>query len=151
LDFVLIGGMAGVVHGSNLTTDDIDICVAMSEGSAAAIIAALSDLSPHFHAHPKRIPLPTDPAVLAGFKNLVLKTDLGRIDILTEVSGLGHFSDVKAVSQVVQIGDLRVKVLTLEALIVAKLAVGRPKDLRAVSILQTIQRIRQEKEPQEPS
>lgn len=31
LDFVVIGGYAGVLHGSSLVTNDLDICAALSK------------------------------------------------------------------------------------------------------------------------
>lgn len=45
-DFVLIGGLASVVHGSPLVTQDIDICIAINEEQMGKLRAALKDLSP---------------------------------------------------------------------------------------------------------
>ena len=59
-----------------------------------------------------------------------LTTDIGSIDLLAEVSGIGAFEDVKANSIEVDAFDRRVRTLDLPALIRAKRAAGREKDLR---------------------
>ena len=40
---------------------------------------------------PDRPLLPDDPARLRGFQNLYLETDLGILDILNEVTGIGPY------------------------------------------------------------
>jgi hypothetical protein len=42
--FVLIGGMAGVVHGSPFPTEDIDITPERSQENLARLSSALTDL-----------------------------------------------------------------------------------------------------------
>lgn len=37
IDFVLIGGFAAAVHGSTLVTQDLDICIAITEGEVAKL------------------------------------------------------------------------------------------------------------------
>jgi len=65
-----------------------------------------------------------------------LWTDLGGIDLLAEVSGLGGFEEVKASSILVHVFDRDVWTLDLSSLIKAKRAAGREKDLRALPELE---------------
>ena len=77
LDMVVIGGIAGILHGSTLLTEDLDVCCRMTEQNMARLLAAIRSLNPHFRFHPKRPPLPVDPQELARYRTLNLQTDLG--------------------------------------------------------------------------
>jgi len=138
--YVLIGGVAGTVHGSPLITEDIDLCAPLDQDNLARILAALKGLNPRFRMRPDKLPVPDDPARLAGFRNLNLLTDLGIIDILSEVTGLGNYEVVLEQTEPKEIEGLLCSVLTLNALIVAKRAAGRRKDLRAVEELEALRR-----------
>lgn len=46
LEFVVVGGFAGVLHGSSYVTDDLDICAVMSTETVAKLRATLTDLHP---------------------------------------------------------------------------------------------------------
>ncbi|HXT12467.1 MAG TPA: hypothetical protein VN873_12960 [Candidatus Angelobacter sp.] len=71
-------------------------------------------------------------------KNLYLTTDLGTLDCLSEVAGIGNYEQVlqRSVLKSMSYGEFRI--LDLDALITAKLAVGREKDLDAVKLLRAI-------------
>jgi hypothetical protein len=67
-----------------------------------------------------------------------LQTDVGEIDLLAEVAGLGDFAEVKRHSIQVEAFDRTIATLTLPALIRAKLAAGREKDRSALPELQSL-------------
>jgi hypothetical protein len=138
--FVLIGGYAAILHGSRLLTEDIDICAPLDQENLGAILQALKDLRPKFRIRPDRPPLPDDPARLAGFRNLNLDTDLGVVDILSEVTGIGDYEVVLRRSEERTLGGQAIRILTLDALIEAKRAAGRRKDWRGVEELERIKR-----------
>ena len=54
VDFVLIGGFAGVVHGYTYVTQDIDICCDFSTANLFALQRAIADLDPVHRMTPKR-------------------------------------------------------------------------------------------------
>lgn len=138
-DFTVIGGMAAVFHGSSIVTQDLDVCAPLDEHNLPRILEALRGINPRFRMHPQRPPLPDEPDRLKGFRNLCLTTDIGIIDILGEVSGLGEFPEAIAKSHPVELEPgISCPLLNLEALIAAKRAAGRPKDLRAVAELLVI-------------
>lgn len=58
-----------------------------------------------------------------------LNTDLGVIDLLAEVCGIGTYGDVYGSSVEVEAFGRRIRALELRALIQAKKAAGRTKDL----------------------
>ena len=68
-------------------------------------------------------------AALANGTVFTLNTDLGILYLLAEVSGIGSYAEVRAASVEVDAFDRRVRALDLRALILAKKAAGRPKDL----------------------
>ncbi len=67
-----------------------------------------------------------------------LQTDIGEIDLLAEVAGLGAFEDVKRHSIIVEAFDRRIATLDLRGLIRAKRAAGREKDLSALVELESL-------------
>lgn len=141
--YVLVGGLAGVIHGSQLVTEDVDICAPLDNENLARVLAALRDINPKFRMHPDRPPLPQDRAKLAGFKNLYLDTDLGQIDILSEIVAVGAYDEVACHTITVVLDGMECRVLNLDTLIATKKALGRPRDLQAVKELEAIrERIR---------
>jgi hypothetical protein len=136
--YVLVGGMASVVHGSQIVTQDIDICAPLTPENLSGLLAALDGLHPCFRTFRDRRPLPDEPAQLEGFKNLYLVTDLGQLDVLSEITGVGDYSEVER--HIIQI-DLKgtlCRVLDLDTLITAKKAMNSPKDRQAVIELEAI-------------
>ena len=138
VEYVLVGGVAAVVHGSQLVTGDVDICAPLDELNLAKIIAALAGLHPKYRMAPDRRPLPSDPGQLAGFKNLYLETDLGQLDILSEITGVGAYAEVVLHTISLDLGGAMCRVLDLDALIRSKKAMGRPRDRQAVIELEAI-------------
>ena len=67
-----------------------------------------------------------------------LQTDIGEIDLLAEVTGLGAFDDVKQHSITVDAFERQILTLDLPALIHAKRATGRAKDLISLAELESL-------------
>lgn len=65
-------------------------------------------------------------------KNLNLSTDWGQLNCLGEIKGLGNYEVCRAQSEGVDLDGTEVRLLTLNALNTAKLAMGHPWDLHAV-------------------
>ena len=138
VDFVVIGGVAAVLHGSARVTLDVDVCATLDEPNLSKILAALRGTNPRWRMHPKRPPLEDDPGKLRGFHHLYLETDLGILDVLSEVTGVGDFQSVRDHSVVIEVGELKLRVLDLDTLIEAKRTAGRRKDIDAVPELELI-------------
>jgi hypothetical protein len=141
VDFVLVGGLAGIVQGLTRVTQDLDICAPFSEASLSRLIAALGPLHARFRDRPERA-LPSDARGLAGFTNLYLETDDGDLDVLGEIAGLGGFEQVKARSVTLSLFGTSVRSLDLDALIDAKRALDREKDRADLRELELIRKRR---------
>jgi hypothetical protein len=143
--FVVVGGYAAVAHGCTLVTMDVDICCDFSVENLMRLQDALSDLNPVHRMTPKRLPLCLTPESCHGLKNLSLDTDLGQLDCLGFVLGIGAFPIVRKRSVVIHLPWGRCRILSLDALIEAKQAMDRPRDKEAVLQLSVIQEMKQRK------
>lgn len=74
---------------------------------------------------PFRVDIPT---LKAGL-NFTLDTDLGPVDLLGEVTGVGGYSEVSRDAELIDLYGRRVKLMSLDTLERAKRAAGRRKDL----------------------
>src|SRR4051794_18299005 len=144
VQFVVIGGVAARLRGSALTTMDVDVCIALNDENLFRVHAAMQGINPRFRMRPDRMPLWEDPKRLIGIKNFNLVTDLGQIDLLGEVTGVGGYEQVIAGSSESDVGGFVVQVMDLESLLVSKRAAGRPKDQLAIMHLEAAKRKQQE-------
>jgi len=76
--------------------------------------------------------------------NFTLTTELGDIDLLGEVTGIGDYTEAIEASMPVQLFVHSFAVLTLNALIRSKKAVGRPKDLQVPPELEALREATEE-------
>ncbi len=137
VEFVLVGGFAATVHGSTLVTRDLDVCCRFTEENLRRIHRAVADLHPAHRMRPD-LPFVLTPDLCASLKNLYLKTDLGSLDCLGEVKGVGNFEEARQHSVVVELPFGECRVLDLDTLIRAKLAMNRGHDQITVRQLQAI-------------
>lgn len=147
VEFVLIGGLAAVFHGSAIVTQDIDICLQFTPANTPKLIKALQDFDPCFRMSPMRKELPLDEVELQRFKNLYLNTTAGQLDILSEVDGIGDYDEVKRHSQEMQYEGMPLRLLSLDATLQSKMYLKRDKDRRSIVELQRIKQERSQKTP----
>lgn len=140
VEFVVVGGFAGVVHGVSLLTQDIDICCRFTPENLLRLQDSVSDLHPIHRMTPKRVALNLTATNCGRLKNLYLDTDYGQLDCLSEVLAIGNYDDALSRSVALRLPFGSVRVLTLEALIAAKKAMDRPRDQEAVAQLEAIRR-----------
>lgn len=144
VDHVIVGEMAAVIHGSTVVTEDLDICAPLTLDNLTRIVTALAGLNARHRMTRRRLPLLQDPSVLQGFKNLYLETDIGQLDILSEIDGVGDYAAVASHAITLDVFGLPVHVLDLDTLILAKARIGRSKDRRVVADLEMVrQRLKQ--------
>jgi hypothetical protein len=144
VDFVLVGGFAGVIHGCSCVTQDIDICCDFSPENLLALQEAVSDLHPVHRMTPGRRKLDLTEQTCGQFKNLYLDTDIGQLDCLSFIDGLGDYPTVKQASELVKIKDLPLRILSLDGLIKAKKAMNRPRDRQVIFELEAIKKLKKQ-------
>src|SRR5579871_1321544 len=138
VEFVVIGAFASSLHGVTLTTQDVDICCPFTPRNLLKLQKAVADLHPVHRITSQRLPLELTREKCRGLKNLYLETDLGVLDCLGEVLGVGNFTAVKRKSVIIGAEFGKCRVLGLDALIKAKRAMDRPRDREAVVQLEAI-------------
>ncbi len=138
VDFIIIGGLSATLHGSAQVTYDLDICYSRSPSNLLLLAKALAPFHPRPRGIPADLPFLWDERTLRNATVLTLQTDIGEIDLLAEVAGLGAFDDVKKHSITVDAFDRQIATLDLPGLIRAKRAAGREKDLSAIVELESL-------------
>jgi len=144
VDFVLVGGFAGVVHGCSCVTQDIDICCDFSPENLLALQKAVSNLHPVHRMTPGRKRLNLMEQTCSQFKNLYLDTDIGQLDCLSFIDGLGDYQMVKQASELIKIKDVSLRILSLDGLIKAKKAMNRPRDRQVIFELEAIKKLKKQ-------
>lgn len=139
VDFVIVGGFAAVLHGSSLVTRDLDVCAVLTGAQVEKLRTVLRDLHPVHRMTAQKLSFLDNPSPGVAVHNLYLRTDLGPIDVLGSILGVGDFERVRAASVEVEAFGRRCRVMSLEDLIRAKEALGREKDLLAAKELRAIQ------------
>jgi hypothetical protein len=138
VDFILIGGAAAQAHGSARLTRDIDVVYSRSARNIVRLVAALAPHRPYLRGAPPGLPFVFDEPTVGRGLNFTLVTELGDLDVLGEMVGGGTYEDLLPHSGLLEVFGLQVWCLDLEALIRAKRAAGRPKDLEALAELEAI-------------
>jgi hypothetical protein len=146
VDFVIVGGFAGVVHGCTYVTQDIDICCDFSADNLLRLQKAVCDINPVHRMTPNRQKLELTKDNCNQFKNLYLDTDIGQLDCVSFISGVGYFQAVKKKSTLIEAENIQLRVLGLDALIDSKKAMNRPRDRQIILQLEAIKKLKEQDE-----
>lgn len=138
VDFIIVGGFAGTLHGSAIPTRDLDIVYSREPGNIERLVGALSAHSPYPRGTPPGLPFRWDRDSVRAGLNFTLITDLGAIDLLGEIAGGGSYQDLVPHSERVVIFGLECLCVCLKKLIDIKRAAGRPRDLQALADLEAL-------------
>ena len=136
VEIVLIGGAAMQMQGSADLTEDLDFCYARSSKNLERLALALAPHQPRLRGAPENLPFRFDAVTIKHGLNFMLMTDLGWIDFLGEVAGLGGYEEVKKNSEVMAIFEMDCLVLSLEGLIRAEKAAGCSRGLEVIPELE---------------
>ncbi|MFM7094763.1 MAG: hypothetical protein ACKOA5_11610 [Actinomycetota bacterium] len=150
VDFVLVGGLAARLHGSDRSTGDVDclpardienfdrLAVAMRKLNARLRIAGMTD------DESKRLIVTLDAHTLMSFGGSTWTTDAGPLDVLVELrdqSGRAlNYDELVERAVIVRIGSAAVRLAALRDIIEAKTFAGRQKDHEALPELHRLLR-----------
>jgi len=138
VDFIVVGGIAAVAHGSARATYDVDVVYARSPENIARLVKALAPLAPYLRGAPPGLPFRWDAETIAHGLNFTLTTTLGDIDLLGEIVGGGGYEQLLPHSVAMALLGAEHRCLDLDMLIHVKRAAGRPKDLEAIAELEAL-------------
>ncbi len=137
VECVLIGGYAAITHGVSYVTQDVDVCAPLDFENLQRIWKALEGTHPRHRDHPKEIPFELE-RHSGGLNNLYLMTDLGPVDFLGLIPGIGDYAFARAHSVTARLPFGNIQVLDRATLIRAKMHAGRPRDQLVVGQLRAI-------------
>ena len=138
--YVLVGGMAAVVHGSPSVTFDVDVTPERSEDN----LRRLSDALRAMHARvwtqtePEGVPFGHSARTLGESNVWNLLTDHGRLDLTFVPSGTRGYEDLVRDALPLTILGVPTLVASLADVIRSKEAAGREKDRLALPILRRL-------------
>jgi len=135
VDFIVVGGICGVLHGAPVTTFDLDLVHSRSQDNLNRLISALEELDAYYRGR-------GDQRLKPGLSHLsspghqLLMTTFGPLDLLGAI-GIGHsYDDLMKHTVVLEVGGLQVQVLDLETLIEVKKETISDKDKAVIPILE---------------
>lgn len=140
VDYVLIGGLAGVLHGSTAMTNDADIVPADDRENLERLAEALRDLDARLRSPdtPEGVSFDPHPALLESMATLNMTTRCGDLDATFSPPGLTDYDTLAAASVEFEIAGRRVRVACLADIIRSKEAADRPKDRATLPILRAL-------------
>jgi predicted nucleotidyltransferase len=138
VEYIVIGGVAAVAHGSSFLTNDLDVCYRAGREH----LERLAQLLRAWKAYPRGwepgLPFEMDARTFATTPVLTLATSEGQLDLLDTVAGVGGYEEALKSSEEIMAFGLRFRVLSLPAILAAKRATGRTKDLAQLPALEAL-------------
>ncbi len=144
VEFIVIGGQAEYLLGSARVTFDTDLCYRRTKENLERLACAIAELNPTLRGAPRDLPFQLDAKSFALGNNFTFDTSAGPLDLLGYVEPLGGYDEIMRNAETVNVGDLALKVISLEDLIRIKQHINRPKDRDSLMHLLAIKRVRDE-------
>ena len=133
--FVIIGGLAGRLHGSPTLTNDLDICYARDPANLRRLAEALRALDARLRGVDVAVPFKVDAAALEAGDHFTFVTRAGNLDCLGTPAGAGSFESLWRAAVEYDLEEFKVRAAALPDLIAMKRSAGRRKDLIEVEVL----------------
>lgn len=128
VDFVLIGGMAGIARGSSYPTFDLDVAYSRDEANLGRLAKALAEIGVTLRGAPADLPFVADARALSAGANFTFDTEFGMFDILGDVAGVASYETLLRGATVLEVEGFAIRVASLGHLIAMKRSANRPKD-----------------------
>lgn len=132
VNFVLIGGMAGIARGSSYPSYDLDVAYSREKANVSRLVSALKEIGVRLRGAPADLPFQLDERTIENGANFTFVTPFGDLDILADVAGVRSYDELAAGSEEKEIFGVPVRVASLDHLIAMKSAANRPKDRNMV-------------------
>lgn len=141
VEYILIGGLAALLHGSALITNDADICPGRSRANLERLAAALRELGASVRATTETggVAFACDAEFLERVQMLNLETSAGQFDIAFAPAGFDGYDALEASAVEYDIDGIRVRVAALPDIIRSKETANRLKDQAALPHLYALE------------
>jgi hypothetical protein len=147
--FIILGGVAERMLGSPRITEDFDICPATSRANLEHLADVLNEVEARW-APPGLEDVGFDPVErwntrsFGSHTSLALITPYGRFDVWLQPTGTRGYDELIAGAVELEVHGLKVNVVGLADSIRIKRAIGAPRYLEQIRLLQEVQRRRRE-------
>jgi predicted nucleotidyltransferase len=138
--YVVIGGLAMILQGSDYATVDSDFAVSTDPSNTQPIVRALASLRPHPHYATVDNFIWDERSIFGSAISMV--TDAGDVDLLRVLPGVDSFDGLFERANIMTIFGETVRVASLNDLIAMKREANRPKDRNHVIELEALARVR---------
>ena len=126
VEFIVVGGIAAVLHGVPINTQDFDLVHERAPENVTRLLDALAELNAIYRRDSRN--LRPNASHLAGPGNQLLETGGLNFDVLGRIDWGGEYADLLPGTELLAVGEHQVRVLTLDKLIEIKQKLTRPKD-----------------------
>lgn len=134
--YVVVGGIAAVLHGWPGATADLDVLGAFDADNFGRLSAALRELGAVGEGWDG------EPDTIGTVTAWSLDTDAGPVDLLFVLEPWGTYEELRANAAEVSGFGITIPIVSLDTLIELKEVLGRPKDLRVAVELEELRRRR---------
>jgi hypothetical protein len=131
VEFCVIGAVAAWLQGNPTVTLDLDVMPRRELDNAERLATALNALGAHAPGEDGSGEL--EGADFLGWQSQRFDTEAGPLDVVPHAAAIGSFEDVATIELV--LGDISVRVITIDEVIASKEQLGRPKDTAALPAL----------------
>lgn len=135
VEFIVVGGVAGVLQGAPVLTRDLDIVHHRTPENIRRLLSVLKNVDACFRPDPGKRRLTPTQDMLAGHGHLTLETRLGPLDVLCELEQGEGYDDLVGDTEMITDGTSHIRVLSLSRLIGIKQQSGRAKDRIMLPVL----------------
>lgn len=144
VEFMVIGGQAAVLLGSPVSTFDVDLCYRRTKDNLRRLAEALREVHPALRGAPPDMPFRLDAESLGLGSNFTFDTDEGPLDLLGWVEPFGNYEALLPRSEVIEVGEVELRIIGLDDLIAIKRHINRPRDRAQLVQLEALKRLRDE-------
>jgi hypothetical protein len=131
VEFCVIGAVAAWLQGNPSVTLDLDVMPKRELDNAERLAAALNALGAR--AADSESASELEGADFLGWRTRRFDTEAGPLHVVPHAAAIGGFEDVATLE--LELGDLAIRVITIDEVIASKEELGRPKDTAALPAL----------------
>jgi predicted nucleotidyltransferase len=134
VEFIVVGGVAATVQGATISTFDLDLVHSRRPPNIKRLLKALELLQAHYRT-PGREHLKPGRSHLESEGHQLLMTRSGQLDLLGVIGASRGYDELLPRAIELEVAGVKLRVLSLEAVIETKQEAGSEKDQAMLPVL----------------